>query len=163
MLAFHIDVGDVEGVDVSGLSFGMVLDTPQLMAEGNWRVGVLLDARATADQAGKLQALLGGELGGPPSMLAPLIGEMMGVETVDIDYEDDGRRHRVRFGDMVDMEVEDFMSGDNPEPVQLANIFHPASSTLTVAPAVRSRVAAFGVDFDGTGTSGFSAPFAWAG
>jgi hypothetical protein len=34
---------------------------------------------------------------------------------------------------------------------------------LTVAPATRSTVAAFGVEFDGTGTSGFSAPFAWSG
>jgi hypothetical protein len=163
MLAFHIDRGDIEGVDVSGLSFGMVLDTPKLMAEGNWRVGVLMDAGASAHQAGKLGAVLGGELGGPPAMLAPLIGEMMGVESVDIDYREDGRRHQVRFGDLVDMEVEDFVADDFEEPVRLTGVFHPAATTLTVAPATRSRVAAFGVEFDGTGTSGFSAPFAWAG
>jgi hypothetical protein len=31
-----------------------------------------------------------------------------------------------------------------------------------VGKASRSRVAAFGIEFDGTGTSGFSAPYSWA-
>jgi hypothetical protein len=36
---FHVDSGDVEGVDVSGLTVAAVPDTPQVMSEGNWRLG----------------------------------------------------------------------------------------------------------------------------
>jgi hypothetical protein len=42
VLAFHIEDGDVDGVSVSGLNLAMVGDTPQLMIEGNWRVGLFV-------------------------------------------------------------------------------------------------------------------------
>lgn len=163
LLAFHIDSGDVQGVDVSGLSFAMLVDTPPVMADGNWRMGLFLDADASAEQADKLGAVLSGSLGGPPTMLGPLIGEMLGVETVPIDYLDDGRRHRVRIGDEIDIEVEDYIPpGSEAGPVQLTNIVHPANTTLTVGRATRSRVSAFGVELAGKGQSAFSAPFAWS-
>ena len=163
VLVYHIDRGQVDGVDISDLAFGLVVDAPPMMAEGNWRVGILLDDRASHEQAGKLGQVLGGELGGPPSMLTPLIGEVLGVESVPITYEDDGRYHRARFGDMIDVEVADIVNPPFDEPVRFTNIPHPSASTLTLAPATRSKVAAFGIAFDGPKTSGFSAPFNWSG
>lgn len=163
LLAFHVDSGEVDGVDVGGLGFAMVIDSPPVMADGNWRVGLLLDAAASAEQADKLGAVLSGGLGGPPAMLGPLIGEMLGVENVPIDYTDDGRRHRVRIGDGIDVEIEDFVPpGSDAEPVQLTNIVHPANTTLTVSRATRSRISAFGIELSGEGQSAFSAPFAWS-
>jgi len=44
-LAFDVESGDIEGVDVSGQSFVMIADTPPNMADGNWRVGVIVDDR----------------------------------------------------------------------------------------------------------------------
>lgn len=160
--AVLIDRGEVEGVDVSGLSFGIVLDSPAIMIEGNWRLGFLLDAAADEPQAEKLGQVLAGELGGPPAVLAPLVAEMLGVERVPVDYREDGDTHTVRFGDLVDMETKDYVAGETAKPVQLTNILHPANTTLTLSPAIRTRVSVFGVEFDGTGTSGFSAPFAWS-
>lgn len=163
LLAFHIDSGDVDGVDVSDLGFAMFVDAPPVMADGNWRVGLFLDAAATSEQADKLGAVLSGGLGGPPEMLAPLIGEMLGVETVPITYSDEDRRHRVRIGEGIDIEVEDYVPpGSEADPVQLRNVVHPANTTLTVSRATTSRVSAFGVDLVGEGQSGFSAPFAWS-
>jgi hypothetical protein len=164
VLVFHVDSGAVEDVDVSNLTVAVLADTPPLMAEGNWRVGVFIDAAASQPQAGKLGAVFGGQLGGPMAMLAPLIGEMMGVETAPIDYTEDGRRHRVRIGDAVDIEIEDFVPPLNPEGEvsKLTGMFHPANSTLTIARATASRVDAFGLQFDNTGKNGHSAPFSWA-
>ena len=45
VLVFHIDSGEVHGVDVSGLTVAVLADTPQVMADGNWRVGVFMDDR----------------------------------------------------------------------------------------------------------------------
>jgi hypothetical protein len=162
MLAFHIDSGDVEGVDVGGLTFALVVDSPPIMAQGGWRLGVVMDGAADEQQAGALGRVLGGELGGPPAMLGPLIGEMAGIAQVPAEWRHDDGIFSVRFGDLIDVEVNEYVSGGLPEPVRLVNVFHPANTTLTVSPATRSRVDAFGITFDGTGTSGFNAPFAWS-
>ena len=163
VLAYHIGSGEVDGVDVSGLNFAIVADTPKVMSDGGWRVGVYLDNAASAAQADKLTAVVSGQLGGPPAMLSPLIGEMLGVESASFDYGEDGRTHRVSIGDAVDVEVEDYVAGAMAEPVRLTNVFHPSNTTLTVAPATRATVNAFGVSYGRAGESGFAAPFSWSG
>lgn len=162
MLAFHVDRGDVEGVDVSGLTFALVIDSPPTMSDGGWKLGVVLDGAATDDQAAALGRVLGGELGGPPAILGPLLGEMAGMERAAAAWQQSDGTFSVRFGDLIDVEVRSHVAGELPEPVKLVNVFHPANSTLTVSPATRSKVDAFGIRFDGPGTSGFNAPFAWS-
>lgn len=164
VLAFHIDRGEVEGVDVGGRSVVVLADTPALMGEGNWRVGMVMDAAASPEQAEKLGTVFSGQLGGPMAMLSPLISEMLGVESAAIEYHDDGRRHSLRVGEMMDIEIEDFVAPANPGgPVErLSGMFHPASSELTIARATRSSVDAFGLSFSHVGKNGHSAPFAWA-
>ena len=163
LLAFHIDAGEVDGVSMDGLSFALFVDAPQVMAEGGWRVGLFLDAGASPEQSEKLGAVLSGALGGPPAMLGPLIAEMLGVETVPFEYADEGRRHRVRIGSDIDVEVEDFVPpGSEGGPVQLHNVVHPANTTLTIGRASRSRISAFGVGLAGEGQNSLSAPFAWS-
>ena len=102
--------GQINGVNVSGLSFALFLDTPPVMSQGNWRVGVYLDDAATDRQAEQLGTVLSGQAGGPPAMLAPLIGEMLGVEKTRITYSEDGRGHHVRIGEGIDVGVEDFVA-----------------------------------------------------
>jgi hypothetical protein len=162
LLAYHVADGEIDGVDVGGLTFALFLDTPPLMSEGNWRVGVFLDEGASEEQASKLTEVLGGEAGGPPAMLRPLIGEMLGVERVPIEYHDEGRVHRLRIGDATELAVEDFVAGDHEEPVRLTNVFHPSNTTLTVAPATTLNLSTFGQDWGRPGQSGFSSPFSWA-
>jgi hypothetical protein len=87
---------------------------------------------------------------------------MAGIEQVPTEWRASDGTFSVRFGDLIDVEVANFVSGGLPEPVRMANVFHPVNTTLTVSPATRSRVNAFGISFDGTGTSGFNAPFAWS-
>jgi hypothetical protein len=164
VLVFNVESGTVDDVDVSGLTVGVLADTPPVMSDGNWRVGVFLDDSASPEQSEKLGAVFAGQVGGPMAMLSPLIGEMLGIETVPIQYSNDGRRHRVTIGDAVDIEIEDFVPPLNPggEVEKLTGMFHPANSTLTIARATSARVDAFGLQFDNTGKNGHSAPFTWA-
>ncbi|HSD76688.1 MAG TPA: DUF1326 domain-containing protein, partial [Solirubrobacteraceae bacterium] len=53
-LVFHITEGDVDGTDVGGLNVAAVADTPKVMTDGDWRMGVFLDAAASDEQAEKL-------------------------------------------------------------------------------------------------------------
>src|SRR5256885_7449939 len=39
VLAYHIDRGEIDGVDVGGHSVAVVADAPAKMMDGNWRVG----------------------------------------------------------------------------------------------------------------------------
>lgn len=55
LLAFHVVNGEVEGVDVSGNTILVLADTPSPMAQGNWRVGLIIDASASDAQADALQ------------------------------------------------------------------------------------------------------------
>src|SRR5436189_4066888 len=50
LLAYHVQSGEIDAVDVSGLNFALFLDTPPVMSEGNWRVGVYLDEGASDSQ-----------------------------------------------------------------------------------------------------------------
>lgn len=164
LLVFHVDVGQIDGVDVSGMTVGVFADTPAMMVEGNWRVGLFMDGKASERQATKLAGVFSGQMGGPMAGLAPLITEFLGIESAPIEYSGEGRNHRVRIGDRVEIAVEDIESPldpGGPSP-RLTGLHHPANSTLTVARATASRIDAFGLQISSTGKSGFSAPFAWS-
>jgi hypothetical protein len=163
-LAWHIESGEVNGTDVSDLSVVLVLDSPRQMSEGNWRVGMFMDNRASDEQAEKLGGIFSGQMGGPLANLVPLISENLGMEVASIKHLDDGLRHRVKVGEAIDVEIEDLVSPfdpDGPLP-KLTETRHPANSDLTPARTVSGRVQGLGLDFLGEGKSGFSTPFSWA-
>ena len=162
-LVFNIREGSVGDVSISGRKVALIADTPKVMTQGNWRVGVFIDEAATDEQFDQLVQVFSGQLGGPMAGLAPLIGEMLGVERAAIDIDDDGLRHSVRVGDVIDFEVEDIVpfGVETGEPVRFAGMFHPVGSDLTMAEATRSRINAFGIEY--TGKTGLSkSDFSWA-
>jgi len=163
LLNFHIGSGTIEGTDVGGRTFSVLAQTPKMMTEGNWKVGLFVDDKASAEQAGAIGKVVAGEIGGPMAMLAPLIGEFLGVEQVPITFSEKDGTHSVKIGSSIDVEVQDVRVPDLPGVTQLVNVMHPANTTLTVAPATRSQIEGFGISFEGTGKSGFSAPVSWAG
>jgi hypothetical protein len=64
-LVFNIREGEIEGTDIGGLKVAAIADTPKVMTDGNWRLGMFIDERATDEQADKLTQVFGGQLGGP--------------------------------------------------------------------------------------------------
>jgi hypothetical protein len=162
-LAFEIHEGEIEGTDVAGMRIVTIIDTPKVMTDGNWKLGMFVDERASAEQMDKLVKVFGGQLGGPMAGLAPLVGEVVGVERARIEIDDDGLRHGVRAGDAIDFEIEDIVpfGVESGQPVRFDGMFHPAGSDLTMAEAKRSRIDAFGISYEGkTGLS--TSHFAWA-
>src|SRR3954469_7715070 len=158
VLVFHVDDGEIEGVDVSGLTVAAVGDTPQVMTDGNWRLGMLIDASASDEQADKLGALFGGQLGGPMEGLAPLIGEMLGVERVQMKFESQNGRHSLVIGEYGSLEVEDVVpfGVETGTPARRVGVSHPANTELTVGKAGASQVSVFGLEPALAGQAGFS-------
>jgi len=162
-LVFDIREGEIEGTDIGGRKVAAIADTPKVMTEGNWRLGVFIDDQATDEQFGKLVQVFGGQLGGPMAALGPLVGEMLGVERAAIEISHDGLRHSVRVGDAIDFEVEDIVpfGVETGRPIRFDGMFHPVASNLTMAEARRSRIDAFGIRYEGkTGLS--TSEFSWA-
>ena len=95
---FNIREGEIEGTDIGGLGVAAIADTPKVMTDGNWRLGIFIDERATDEQAEKLTQVFGGQLGGPMAALVPLVGEMLGVERAAIEVQDDGLRTAFGLG-----------------------------------------------------------------
>jgi hypothetical protein len=163
ILNYHVQRGQIDGIDVSGRSVSIVADSPKRMLDGGWRVGVIIDDKATKEQADKLTGVFAGQMGGPMANIAPLIGEILGIERLPIEYTDDGKRHRIRIGDSIAIEVEDYAAAEGMETTKLTGVAHPSSSTITIAKPIDSKIKAFGMEFENAGKSAFSAPFSWAG
>jgi hypothetical protein len=162
-LVFNLRAGQVEGTEVGGRTVVLIADTPKVMTEGNWRLGVYVDDGASDEQFDKLVKVFGGQLGGPMGALAPLVGELVGVERAAIEVTDDGLLHSVRVADTIDFEIEDVVpfGAEDGQPVRFQGMFHPVGSDLTMAEARRTRINAFGISYEGkTGLS--TSTFSWA-
>ena len=162
VLVFNIKKGEVEGTDVGGISVAVVAESPKVMTEGNWKVGMFVDDGASDEQMEKLAGVFGGQKGGPMEGLAPLIGEFLGVERAKFEVSEDGLRHSAKIGDAIDFEIEDIVpfGVETGQPVRLVGVFHPVASELTAAEAQRSQIDAFGIAYEGK--TGLSSKFAWA-
>jgi hypothetical protein len=161
-LVFNISNGEIEGTDVGGRKLAVIADSPKVMTEGGWRLGVLVDEDATDEQIEKLTGVFGGQKGGPMAGLAPLIGEMLGVERARFEVSEDGLTHSAKIGAVIDFEIEDIVpfGTETGQPAKLSGVSHPVGSELTAAEAKRSSINAFEIQYEGK--SGLSAPFSWA-
>jgi hypothetical protein len=143
-----------------------VAESQAVMAAGNWIVGVIVDDAASAAQADAIGAIAGGGAGGPLAALAPLIGEMRGVERHPIRFEVNGDRRAVTIPGVLEQEVEGVPSVSVPgECLAIDPTFHPANRRLALATVVKNLIACFGIrwDHDGAQRNGHFAPFAWSG
>lgn len=165
-VALTIEKGEKDGVNLDGLSFIVLMHSPGAMADGNITVGLIVDDRATDQQAAALGEIATGSAGGPMAALGPLVGKVAGVEKRPIRFEINGMQRIVQAAELVDQACEGVAGVVRPdEPIVLQNTCHPANERLALAKATKSSFHAFGIDWDdssGTRNAHF-APFAWNG
>ena len=161
-LAFSIESGDVNGTDMAGCTMVLLVDSPPVMSDGGWDVGLVIDDGASEAQVEALGAVVSGQLGGPPAALGPLLANFLGIERMPISISSDGNEHTVTFGDS-SYTGRPHVNGSD-DVVALTGIdTHPAGPVLGLAPVSSSSVSAMGISFGGEGLSGFSNPFSWEG
>jgi hypothetical protein len=95
-LAWRVDDGRIEGVDVSGLGVALLAST--IDRETKWRAVIHIDEQATRVQHDALLRLATGQLGGAFAELATLIGEVSAIERSPIRLDVDGRSARLSIG-----------------------------------------------------------------
>ncbi len=107
-IAWHFVKGEIDGVDVSGLTFSILLQIPDNALSGNWRIVACVDDKATAEQEKAILSVYTGEKGGPVADLAQLIGEVVAVERVPITFDVVQGKGALRIGTSLDAEIHPF-------------------------------------------------------
>ena len=57
------------------------------------------------EQAEKLAGVFSGQMGGPMASLAPLIGQVLGIEQHPVEFRDSGHKHHLKIG--ADVAIDD--------------------------------------------------------
>ncbi len=133
--AYHIDRGQVGGVDVSNLSFVQVNQIPGNVLAGNWRAVFYIDDKATPAQQEAILNVFGGKLGGPLADVAGLVGERVAVHYVPIEHRVEGGKGTLRVGQVVEAEMAPYTDA-NGRPT---TIHDTVFSTIPGSPAYLAK------------------------
>lgn len=151
VVAYHIDQGTVDGVDVSGRTFASLTHIPGNIFQGNWKVVVYVDEGATDEQQGALLDVFTGKLGGPLADFAQLIGEVVAVERAPITFTVEEGEGSLRIGSGMRPVVEADMAsyvGATEKPTTLQETVF---STIPGSPAYVSKAAKYRRNSSGYG------------
>ena len=133
--AYHIDRGQVGGVDVSNLSFVQVNQIPGNVLAGNWRAIFYIDDKATPEQCEALLNVFSGKLGGALAGVASLVGERVAVHSVPIEHRVEGGKGTLRVGEVVEAEMAPYTDA-NGRPT---TIHDTVFSTIPGSPAYLAK------------------------
>ena len=90
----------------AGVNAVLAVYSPGHMLEVKWKGALYVDERANQDQRDALTQIFSGQAGGHLAGVAPLIGEVLGVKAVPIEYRSEGKRRSLRMGEIADAEIE---------------------------------------------------------
>jgi hypothetical protein len=134
------------------------------MLEVKWSVALYLDEKASEEQKNALTKIFTGQVGGHPAILVSFVGEVMGIDSVPIKYELDGKRRRLRVGDVAETEIEAIHDQGGAE----VTIINPPlgiapGHVLVVAKSGKLSYKDHGHSWEISGKNGFYSPFSYHG
>jgi hypothetical protein len=141
VVCYHYDKGEINGVGVAGLTLALVAHIPGNIMKGNWTVAAHVDSKATPQQKEAILAAHTGKLGGPLADLSPLIGRVVGVYDVPIDFNIVEGRGTLRIGEVVSAEMQPYTDAQGRPTKLVDSIFStiPGSAAF-VGKAMNFRV-----------------------
>jgi hypothetical protein len=139
VLAYHIDRGKIDGVDVSGLTLGLLGHIPGNIMQGNWRIAVFVDDKASTQQEEAILKAWTGKLGGPLADMANLIGEVVAVERASIAFDVSEGEGRLRIGSIAEATMAPYRSSAGNVTTLNESVF----STIPGSPAYVSKASSY--------------------
>jgi hypothetical protein len=131
VVAWHVDSGQIDGVDVGGRTIALLGFVPGNILQGNWKAAVFVDDKASDAQTQALGDAFTGKLGGPLADTAQLIGEVVAFEKAPITYEIREGKGTLRVGAYVDAEMEPYRGPTG----QVTTLHESIFTTIPGAPA----------------------------
>jgi hypothetical protein len=164
LVAWHVDQGQDDQTDLSGLNVAMAITAPGTMVETKWRAALYLDERASDRQKQALTRIFAGKAGGHPEALASFVEDVLGVASVRIDYRAEGKRRSVVIPNIVDAEIE-AIEGQGGGEVRVSG--HPLcivpGEPAVVAKSKRLDYTDHHMTWSISDGNGFYSPFAYRG
>jgi hypothetical protein len=164
VIGWHIDKGRDGDVALDGLNVAMAVHVPGNMARVKWRAGVYIDDKASEAQHQSLLKIFGGQAGGHPAALASHVGEILGVTSARIDFDQRGKRVRLEIGDVAEAEIEQ-CEGQGSGPITVGG--HPLAIApgypVTVAKSRKLSYSDHGMSWSEADRTAFFSPFAYEG
>jgi hypothetical protein len=130
-IAYHYDRGTIRGIDVSGLTFAGAAYIPGNVLQGNWKLALFVDDRASDEQMEAIIDAHGGKLGGPLGDLSQLFGEIVSVQRAPIKHEITEGQGKLMVGDAIQAEMEPYRSAEGDVTTLHDTVF----STVPGSPA----------------------------
>ena len=172
VLVWHVNEGNFGDVSLDGHNFAALA-----WFEGNiWdedtkaNMGFLLDARADEGQQGAMQAIFSGQAGGWPASFAAKLGDMLGMEPAQIEFEiaDDLTSWRAESPGRFKASAQ-ALEGPTSVPGKRTQVHDPPGSEVgpgtvaTYGTVTADEVDAFGFKWSRTGRSSKHMAFDWSG
>ena len=139
VLAYHIDKGKIDGTDVSGLTIGLLAHIPGNILQGNWRMAVFVDDKASPQQQEAMLSAWTGKLGGPLADMAKLVGEVVAVERAPISFSVEAGEGRLRIGTVAEATMAPYKSRAGNVTTLNESVF----STIPGSPAYVSKASRY--------------------
>jgi hypothetical protein len=162
LAAWHIDKGNFGAIQLNGLNVALLAATPGHMMQTKWKVALYLDDKAGAEQQKALGGIFSGQAGGHLAVLGPLIGEVMGVKAVPIEYSAKGKQRSLRIPHIAEADIE-ALAGQGDALVTIEN--HPFTivpgHAAVVATSRKLKFSDHGISLDISGKTGFYSAFAY--
>lgn len=143
VLAWQVDRGSVEGVDVAGRTVALSVHIPgNILIAKSWKAAVFVEGGATDEQQDALLKVFTGQLGGAIADLAGLIGEVVSVERVPITFSVEGGRGRLSVGSVAEADVVPYTGATGKPTVLAESVF----STIPGSPVYVAKSEHFTLD-----------------
>lgn len=164
LLVFHVTQGKYGDVDLSGLNVILAAHTPGVMGEGNWSAALYLDAEGSPEQQQALGAVFSGHAGGPLAAVTPLIGTVLGMKSLPIEYRNAGKKRSARIDGVLDANIQ-AVPAASPDAVVIklnANPLFPGEDWVQ-AYGTSTTYTDFDFQWDNSGKCADYAQFRWTG
>jgi hypothetical protein len=151
IIAWRIDKGTVDGVDVGGNTIATVAHVPGNILQGNWRAAIFIDENASKEQEDALLKVYSGKAGGPVAPLAALIGEVVSVERAPIRFTVNEGKGELEIGKDYYAELEPYRGPSGGLTTLAETVFSTVPGApvyVGKAPTYRSKNAALGIELN---------------
>jgi hypothetical protein len=163
LVAFAVDEGDREGVDLTGAKVAAAVMWPGAIHEGNGKMALFIDA--AENQRDALVSILTAADGGMPwEILAATVSDVKGPFFEPIQIDENRTESKLTVGDRLAIEMETFKNPVTGEPHEVHTVLPTGFifkdglvCTTTVA-----RVDADGVSFDHSGNNAYWSEVDWS-
>ena len=162
IVAYHFDQGKINNVDVAGRTIAMIAHVPGNILQGNWRVAVYLDEDISPAQEEAILGVYTGKLGGPVAELAKLVGEVVSVEKVPIQFDVQGGRGTLKVGNAGYAELEPYTSASGATTTLADTVFSTVPGApvfVGKSPRYKSKNDKLGINLDMKGHNALQSTF----